>query len=85
MGGGGRGCSQLLRFSTYLPLIADLGANVVRLYNIDPEKSHDKFMRQAASLGLTVMVPLTRCLAHDATCGSLWSGCQRCFGLFGGC
>ncbi|CAJ1440084.1 unnamed protein product [Effrenium voratum] len=48
------------QFTTYLPLIADLGANVVRLYNIDPEKSHEKFMRQAASLGLTVMVPLTR-------------------------
>lgn len=48
------------QFKTYLPLIAELGANVVRLYNIDPEKSHDKFMRQAASLGLSVMVPLTR-------------------------
>jgi len=48
------------QFKMYLPLIADLGANVVRLYNIDPEKSHEKFMRQAASLGLSVMVPLTR-------------------------
>lgn len=48
------------QFKIYLPLIAELGANVVRLYNIDPEKSHGKFMRQAASLGLSVMVPLTR-------------------------
>jgi len=48
------------QFKTYLPLIAELGANVIRLYNIDPEKSHDKFMRQAAALGLSVMVPLTR-------------------------
>lgn len=48
------------QFRTYLPLIAELGANVIRLYNIDPEKSHDKFMRQAAALGLSVMVPLTR-------------------------
>ena len=30
------------QFKTYLPLIAELGSNVVRLYNIDPEKSHDK-------------------------------------------
>ncbi|CAE7343084.1 PGA5 [Symbiodinium natans] len=48
------------QFKDYLPLIANLGANVVRLYNIDPEKSHRKFMEQAASLGLYVMVPLTR-------------------------
>jgi len=45
-----------------LNAIAVLGANTVRLYNIDPEQSHKKFMDYAASLGLYVIVPLTR---HD--------------------
>ena len=48
------------QFSEYLPLIKKLGANTIRLYNIDPEKSHRKFMEQAASLGIYVLVPLTR-------------------------
>mmetsp|Transcript_45198 Transcript_45198/g.84372 ORF Transcript_45198/g.84372 Transcript_45198/m.84372 type:complete len:442 (+) Transcript_45198:55-1380(+) len=48
------------QFSEYLPLIKQLGANVVRLYNIDPEKSHKKFMSLAKSLGIYVLVPLTR-------------------------
>ncbi|CAE7038934.1 gel1 [Symbiodinium natans] len=48
------------QFSEYLPLIKNLGANTIRLYNIDPEKSHRKFMEQAASLGIYVLVPLTR-------------------------
>mmetsp|Transcript_102509 Transcript_102509/g.295098 ORF Transcript_102509/g.295098 Transcript_102509/m.295098 type:complete len:684 (+) Transcript_102509:107-2158(+) len=43
-----------------LNAIADLGANTVRLYNIDPQASHDKFMNFAASLGLYVIIPLTR-------------------------
>jgi len=45
-----------------LNAIAVLGANTVRLYNIDPEISHKKFMDYAASLGLYVIIPLTR---HD--------------------
>eukprot|EP00429_Kryptoperidinium_foliaceum_P060177 CAMPEP_0176086650 /NCGR_PEP_ID=MMETSP0120_2-20121206/43376_1 /TAXON_ID=160619 /ORGANISM="Kryptoperidinium foliaceum, Strain CCMP 1326" /LENGTH=363 /DNA_ID=CAMNT_0017420485 /DNA_START=78 /DNA_END=1165 /DNA_ORIENTATION=- len=45
-----------------LDAIAVLGANTVRLYNIDPDQSHKKFMDYAASLGLYVIVPLTR---HD--------------------
>jgi len=43
-----------------LKAIAKLGANVVRLYNIDPEANHSKFMNAAAKLGLYVIVPLTR-------------------------
>jgi len=45
-----------------LNAMAVMGANTVRLYNIDPEQSHKKFMDYAASLGLYVIVPLTR---HD--------------------
>ena len=48
------------QFTEYLPLIKNLGANTIRLYNIDPEKSHRKFMEKAASLGIYVLVPLTR-------------------------
>jgi len=47
-------------FNQALKAITELGANTVRLYNIDPEKSHAKFMHRAAELGIYVMVPLTR-------------------------
>jgi len=49
-------------WSQALEGIAAMGANTVRLYNIDPEISHKKFMDKAASLGLYVIIPLTR---HD--------------------
>lgn len=45
-----------------LQAMADAGMNTVRLYNVDPEESHEKFMAAAAELGLYVVVPLTR---HD--------------------
>jgi len=45
-----------------LNAMAYMGANTVRLYNIDPEQSHRKFMDYAKSLGIYVIVPLTR---HD--------------------
>jgi len=45
-----------------LNAIAVMGANTVRLYNINPELSHKDFMDYAASLGLYVIIPLTR---HD--------------------
>jgi len=47
-------------FTQALKAIAELGANTVRLYNINPENSHAKFMQRAAELGIYVMVPLTR-------------------------
>jgi len=43
-----------------LEAIANLSANTIRLYNINPTYSHKKFMRKAAELGLYVIVPLTR-------------------------
>ncbi|CAJ1453275.1 unnamed protein product, partial [Effrenium voratum] len=42
-----------------LEAIANMGANTIRLYNVDPQESHAKFMKKAASLGLYVIVPLT--------------------------
>ncbi|CAE8712048.1 unnamed protein product [Polarella glacialis] len=47
-------------FSEALKVIAKLGANTVRLYNVNPSNSHAKFMNLAASLGIYVLVPLTR-------------------------
>ncbi|CAE8702390.1 unnamed protein product, partial [Polarella glacialis] len=47
-------------WSEPLKAIANMGANTIRLYNIDPGKSHAKFMKAAARLGLYVIVPLTR-------------------------
>ena len=46
-------------WSADLEAMANMGANTVRLYNIDPRESHDKFMKKAESLGLYVIVPLT--------------------------
>lgn len=43
-----------------LRAIANLGANTVRLYNINPANNHSKFMRAAEALGLYVIIPLTR-------------------------
>ncbi|CAJ1406625.1 unnamed protein product [Effrenium voratum] len=45
-------------WSVDLQAIADMGANTVRLYNVDPQNSHKKFMEKAHSLGLYVIVPL---------------------------
>lgn len=45
-------------WSVDLEAIADLGANTVRLYNVDPQNNHSKFMEKALSLGLYVIVPL---------------------------
>jgi len=45
-------------WNTDLEAMANMGANTVRLYNIDPSKDHSKFMNKAASLGIYVIVPL---------------------------
>jgi len=46
------------RWSEDLEAIANLGANTVRLFNVDAGKDHTRFMRKAASLGIYVIVPL---------------------------
>eukprot|EP00930_Biecheleria_cincta_P027224 TRINITY_DN19117_c0_g1_i2.p1 TRINITY_DN19117_c0_g1~~TRINITY_DN19117_c0_g1_i2.p1 ORF type:complete len:617 (+),score=87.11 TRINITY_DN19117_c0_g1_i2:64-1914(+) len=46
-------------WSVDLESIANLSANTVRLYNVDPRIDHTAFMDKAASLGLYVIVPLT--------------------------
>lgn len=43
-----------------LEAIKALGVNTVRLYNIDPDKYHKKFMQAAEKMGLYVIIPLTR-------------------------
>jgi len=43
-----------------LEAIANMGANTIRLYNINPDNSHTKFMKKAADLGIYVIIPLTR-------------------------
>eukprot|EP00439_Symbiodinium_sp_Y106_P032691 s2090_g3.t3 len=42
-------------WSEDLDAIANLGANTVRLYNVDPKNNHSKFMEKAASLGIYVI------------------------------
>lgn len=41
-----------------LPHLASLGANTVRLYYVDPSKSHSAFMCALSSLGMYAVVPL---------------------------
>eukprot|EP00439_Symbiodinium_sp_Y106_P031710 s2090_g3.t2 len=43
-------------WSEDLDAIANLGANTVRLYNVDPKNNHSKFMEKAASLGIYVII-----------------------------
>eukprot|EP00441_Pelagodinium_beii_P027060 CAMPEP_0197657128 /NCGR_PEP_ID=MMETSP1338-20131121/44439_1 /TAXON_ID=43686 ORGANISM="Pelagodinium beii, Strain RCC1491" /NCGR_SAMPLE_ID=MMETSP1338 /ASSEMBLY_ACC=CAM_ASM_000754 /LENGTH=593 /DNA_ID=CAMNT_0043233433 /DNA_START=68 /DNA_END=1849 /DNA_ORIENTATION=+ len=45
-------------WSRDLEAIANLGANTVRLYNVDPKNSHSKFMKRAEELGIYIIVPL---------------------------
>jgi len=46
------------RWGEDLVAIANLGANTVRLFNVDAGQDHTKFMSKAASLGLYVILPL---------------------------
>jgi hypothetical protein len=39
-----------------LAIMQDLGVNTIRLYSVDPSKSHDKFMCAAASAGMYVLI-----------------------------
>jgi len=41
-----------------LKTIANLGANTVRLFNVDANKDHTKFMKTAESFGIYVILPL---------------------------
>jgi len=45
-------------WSRDLEAIANLGANTVRMYNVDPQKDHSKFMKKAEELGLYAIIPL---------------------------
>jgi len=46
------------RWSEDLEAIANLGANTVRLFNVDAGRDHSKFMKKAESLGIYVILPL---------------------------
>ncbi|TYZ66240.1 hypothetical protein PybrP1_001771, partial [[Pythium] brassicae (nom. inval.)] len=45
-------------WSKDLPYMAAAGANAVRVYAVDPSKSHDKFMCALSSLGMYALVDL---------------------------
>jgi hypothetical protein len=49
----------------------DLGVNAVRLYSVDPSKSHDKFMCAASEAGIYVLVgmgaPCENCAVQEAS------------------
>jgi len=48
------------QWSSNLKAMVDLGINTIRLYNIEPQASHQKFMQATAAHGIYVLVPLTR-------------------------
>ncbi|TDH74100.1 hypothetical protein CCR75_002594 [Bremia lactucae] len=43
----------------HLKVMKDLGVNTIRLYSVDPSKSHDKFMCACSDAGIYVLVGIT--------------------------
>eukprot|EP00644_Phytophthora_capsici_P016642 jgi/Phyca11/572227/estExt2_Genewise1.C_PHYCAscaffold_470089 len=43
----------------HLEVMKDLGVNTIRLYSVDPSKSHDKFMCACSNAGIYVLVGIT--------------------------
>ncbi|TYZ59403.1 hypothetical protein PybrP1_001621 [[Pythium] brassicae (nom. inval.)] len=54
----------------HLEVMKDLGVNTIRLYSVDPSKSHDKFMCACSEAGIYVLVgmsaPCAKCAVIDA-------------------
>uniref|UniRef100_K3WW80 1,3-beta-glucanosyltransferase n=1 Tax=Globisporangium ultimum (strain ATCC 200006 / CBS 805.95 / DAOM BR144) TaxID=431595 RepID=K3WW80_GLOUD len=46
-------------WAPHLKVMQDLGVNTIRLYSIDPSKSHDKFMCACSEAGIYVLVGMT--------------------------
>ncbi|GAB9465368.1 1,3-beta-glucanosyltransferase gel1 [Globisporangium polare] len=46
-------------WTPHLKVMKDLGVNTIRLYSIDPSKSHDKFMCACSDAGIYVLVGMT--------------------------
>jgi hypothetical protein len=57
-------------WSKHLEVMKDLGVNTIRLYSVDPSKSHDKFMCAASEAGIYVLVgmaaPCENCSVQEA-------------------
>jgi hypothetical protein len=52
----------------HLEIMKDLGVNTIRLYSVDPGKSHDKFMCAASDAGIYVLVGMSApCLGCHIT------------------
>jgi hypothetical protein len=43
----------------HLDIMQELGVNTIRLYSVDPSRSHDKFMCACAERGIYVLVGMT--------------------------
>uniref|UniRef100_K3WW63 1,3-beta-glucanosyltransferase n=1 Tax=Globisporangium ultimum (strain ATCC 200006 / CBS 805.95 / DAOM BR144) TaxID=431595 RepID=K3WW63_GLOUD len=54
----------------HLDILQELGVNTIRLYSVDPSKSHDKFMCECSKRGIYVLVgmsaPCKNCAISDA-------------------
>lgn len=46
-------------WKSHLDVMEELGANTIRLYSVDPSKSHDKFMCECSKRGIYVLVGMT--------------------------
>ncbi|DBA01567.1 TPA: LOW QUALITY PROTEIN: hypothetical protein N0F65_011538 [Lagenidium giganteum] len=78
-------------WQTHLAIMAELGVNTIRLYSVDPSKSHDKFMCACSKLGMYVLVgmsaPCKNCALLDKmppTCypDALFSRMQMVYNAF---
>uniref|UniRef100_K3WW89 1,3-beta-glucanosyltransferase n=1 Tax=Globisporangium ultimum (strain ATCC 200006 / CBS 805.95 / DAOM BR144) TaxID=431595 RepID=K3WW89_GLOUD len=56
-------------WAPHLKVMQDLGVNTIRLYSVDPSKSHDKFMCACSEAGIYVLVgmaaPCENCAIQD--------------------
>uniref|UniRef100_K3WW72 Glycoside hydrolase family 5 domain-containing protein n=1 Tax=Globisporangium ultimum (strain ATCC 200006 / CBS 805.95 / DAOM BR144) TaxID=431595 RepID=K3WW72_GLOUD len=59
----------------HLDVMQDLGVNTIRLYSIDPSKSHDKFMCACSNRGIYVLVGFTAPCANCSIIDELPSKC----------
>jgi hypothetical protein len=46
-------------WSPHIEVLKDLGVNTIRLYSVDPSKSHDKFMCACSEAGIYVLIGMT--------------------------
>ncbi|CCI10363.1 unnamed protein product [Albugo candida] len=64
-------------WSAHLKAMIDIGVNTIRLYSVDPSKSHDKFMCACSKAGIYVLIGMS---APCAGCAISTKPAPDCYG-----